>query len=144
MIRRLLSILRPAPAAPAPSCPAPPKLVWAAPPADQDIAISRQEELALLRVEALYGMTIDREAYRRRKALDQEVVRQLRRLHPQDPEAMATDLENTLQQAKRRYNRRDYEALLTQAGPLIERLSLRSRGHLRVVDNLVDNQTSTT
>ncbi|GII05439.1 hypothetical protein [Planobispora takensis] len=140
MIRRLLSILRPVPAAPAPSCPTPPKLVWAAPTAHQDVAISRQEELALLRVEALYDMTIDREAYRRRKALDQEVVRQLRRLRPQDPEAMATDLEHTLQQAKRRYSRRDYEALLTQAGPLLERLSLRSRAHLRVVDN----RTSTT
>ncbi|MFI6325273.1 hypothetical protein ACIBG8_47695 [Nonomuraea sp. NPDC050556] len=58
------------------------------------VGISLEEELALLRVELMYGLRVDREDYLRRKVDEREEV--LRRLGRRTPASMLADLRGRL------------------------------------------------
>ncbi|GAA3447067.1 hypothetical protein [Planomonospora venezuelensis] len=146
MIRHLLSLVRPAPRH-RPSSPAarhtrvpeprpqPVRLsvvpMPGEPAACAETAISRKEELALLRVEILYGISIDRRAYLQQKAQEAEVLRRLRERGALAPSAMAAELENALERARAECSPRQYTALQAEAAPVLARLL--GRRHLRVI-----------
>ncbi|MEU7896637.1 hypothetical protein AB0B45_27735 [Nonomuraea sp. NPDC049152] len=82
-------------------------------------SISLEEELALLRVELMYGLRVNREAYLRRKMEEREEVR--RRMHHRDAQAMLADLRGRLDRVKPQND-----------APRV--IDLRTRRHLRTVD----------
>ncbi|MEV0588844.1 hypothetical protein [Nonomuraea sp. NPDC050310] len=59
------------------------------------VGISLEEELALLRVELMYGLRVSREAYLRRKMDEREELS--RRLHGRDPEELLSELRGCLE-----------------------------------------------
>ncbi|MFD1940163.1 MULTISPECIES: hypothetical protein [Nonomuraea] len=61
-------------------------------------SISLEEELALLRVELMYGLRVNREAYLRRKMEEREEV--MRRMRHRDAQAMLADLRGRLDRVK--------------------------------------------
>lgn len=58
-------------------------------------SISLEEELALLRVELMYGLRVNREAYLRRKMEERDEL--TRRLYRRDAAAMLTELRGCLE-----------------------------------------------
>ncbi|MET9336867.1 hypothetical protein ACWENQ_21820 [Nonomuraea sp. NPDC004354] len=82
-------------------------------------SISLEEELALLRVELMYGLRVNREAYLRRKMEEREEV--VRRMHHRDAQAMLADLRGRLERVKPQND-----------APRV--IDLRTRRHLRPVD----------
>lgn len=82
-------------------------------------SISLEEELTLLRVELMYGLRVNREAYLRRKMEEREEV--VRRMHHRDAQAMLVDLRRRLDKVK-------------PQGDAPRVIDLRTRRHLRSVD----------
>ncbi|WP_327089480.1 hypothetical protein OIE66_02310 [Nonomuraea sp. NBC_01738] len=66
-------------------------------PAPSLTGISMEEELALLRVELMYGLRVNREAYLRRKVDERDEVH--RRISHRDAAAMLSDLRGSLERA---------------------------------------------
>ncbi|GGO67690.1 hypothetical protein [Nonomuraea cavernae] len=82
-------------------------------PAPSLAGISLEEELALLRVELMYGLRVNREAYLRRKVDEREELAS--RLRERDATAMLADLRGSLERA------------LPRNGPAAPVVDLRSR-----------------
>ncbi|NBE99548.1 hypothetical protein FE391_38480 [Nonomuraea sp. KC401] len=76
MIRRIIRKRRPAPAL---------------------TGISLEEELALIRVELMYGLRVNREAYLRRKVDERNEM--ATRMREQDPAGMLAELRGSLERA---------------------------------------------
>ncbi|MBT2230878.1 hypothetical protein [Nonomuraea sp. NEAU-A123] len=68
-------------------------------PAPSLAGISLEEELALLRVELMYGLRVNREAYLRRKVDEREEL--ATRMRDQDAATMLEDLRGSLERSVR-------------------------------------------
>nr|WP_055508305.1 hypothetical protein [Nonomuraea pusilla] len=68
-------------------------------PASTLAGISLEEELALIRVELMYGLRVNREAYLRRKAEERDELAS--RMREQDAAAMLASLRGSLERAVR-------------------------------------------
>ncbi|MEO3872598.1 hypothetical protein ABGB18_27620 [Nonomuraea sp. B12E4] len=66
-------------------------------PAPTLAGISLEEELALIRVELMYGLRVNREAYLRRKADERNEM--VTRMRERDAAEMLTDLRGSLERA---------------------------------------------
>lgn len=70
-------------------------------PAPSLAGISMEEELALLRVELMYGLRVNREAYLRRKVDERDEV--VRRLSGRDAASILSDLRGSLERSVPRH-----------------------------------------
>lgn len=68
-------------------------------PAPTLVGISLEEELALIRVELMYGLRVNREAYLRRKVDERNET--VSRLHEREPAEMLADLRGSLERTVR-------------------------------------------
>jgi hypothetical protein len=66
-------------------------------PAPTLTGISLEEELALIRVELMYGLRVNREAYLRRKVDERDEM--VTRMREQGPAGMLADLRGSLERA---------------------------------------------